>query len=363
MTDDELENKLELARRAVPSWTLARQQQAVWRARGELRRRRKAVMTLGGLSAAAAAGALFWMGVQRVRAPSDPEIAIVASSASSAAGFSEHWNLRDGSLISLETRSTVIRKKLETARELVLELDAGAADFDVAHRPERAFLVHSGNVTVKVTGTRFRVEKKGEQSSVSVRRGSVLVAWPGGSRSLAAGDNGVFPPLQPAAARSNPPASAASLEQRKDVAPSTTSKSSAAPQDAVRGGLSESEALFARSDRARSEGRPAEAAALLKTLAERYPRDPRAPLAAFTRGRILLESLGRPGEAAAAFSQARALSQSAIAEDALAREVEAYRAAGDLSRARDRAELYRRVYPNGVRLRQVMRSGGLPENP
>ena len=125
------------------------------------------------------------------------------------------------------------------------------------------------------------------------------------------------------------------------------------------------EALFASADKARKEGRPDQAIGYLKTITDRHSGDPRAPLAAFTRGRVLLESLGRPREAAQAFAQARALSgkRSALAEDALAREVEAYAAAGESGLAHDRAELYRKNYPKGLRLPQVIRSGGLQDAP
>lgn len=123
-------------------------------------------------------------------------------------------------------------------------------------------------------------------------------------------------------------------------------------------------ALFARADRARAEGQPERALAPLRAIVDLYPSDPRAPMAAFTRGRLLLESLGRPREAASAFAQARRLSgRGTLAEDALAREVDALRAASDLRAARERAELYRTLYPKGIRLHSVMRSGGLQGNP
>jgi hypothetical protein len=52
-----------------------------------------------------------------------------------------------------------------------------------------------------------------------------------------------------------------------------------------------------------------------------------------------------------------------LAEDALAREVEALARAGDAATARRRAELYRDLFPNGLRLRVVMRLGGLQAAP
>jgi transmembrane sensor len=118
--------------------------------------------------------------------------------------------------------------------------------------------------------------------------------------------------------------------------------------------------LFAHADRARKAGRPQEAVAHLRMLIDRFPNDPHAQVAAFTIGRLLLESLGQPRQAAASFEQARVLARGApVAEDALAREVEAWAAAGEPVFARRRAELYRQLYPHGSRLGAVLRVGGL----
>ena len=93
---------------------------------------------------------------------------------------------------------------------------------------------------------------------------------------------------------------------------------------------------------------------------EAHSDDPRAALAAFTLGRVLLDELGRPREAQDAFSRARSLAPAApLAEDALAREVEAASRAGDVARARALAVEYEVAYPAGTRLRAVRRHGGL----
>lgn len=98
----------------------------------------------------------------------------------------------------------------------------------------------------------------------------------------------------------------------------------------------------------------------LRTIVSRHPHDPRAPLAAFTLGWILLDELGRPTEAAEAFARACTLSpQGPLAEDALAREVEAWSRASDVARALERAETYLAKYPHGTRARSVRRFGGL----
>ncbi|HMU38457.1 MAG TPA: FecR domain-containing protein [Pseudomonadota bacterium] len=98
----------------------------------------------------------------------------------------------------------------------------------------------------------------------------------------------------------------------------------------------------------------------LKKLLRDARTDPRAPLAGFTLGRILLDDLGQPREAALAFRDASELEPDGpLAQDALAREVEAWSRAGEQSLARTRATEYVRRYPTGRRLRSVRRYGDL----
>ena len=112
-------------------------------------------------------------------------------------------------------------------------------------------------------------------------------------------------------------------------------------------------------DRARLAGHADEGAELLRRLLREHADDPRAPLAAFTLGRLLLMELGRPAEAAATFAQVRRLSpHGPFAEDSLAREVEALGKAGLAADARARAEQYQRLYPNGRRMATVRAAGG-----
>ncbi|MFO0683678.1 MAG: FecR domain-containing protein [Sandaracinus sp.] len=120
------------------------------------------------------------------------------------------------------------------------------------------------------------------------------------------------------------------------------------------------ESLMAAADCARLSGHPGEALAYLHRASEVGAHDARAPMVAFTLGRVLLAQLDRPREAADEFARARALSPSgSLASDALAREVEAWSRASEPVRARERAEEYLRLYPEGVRAAAVRRLGGL----
>jgi len=119
------------------------------------------------------------------------------------------------------------------------------------------------------------------------------------------------------------------------------------------------ETLLAAADAARLQGRAQEGAELLRRIVQQHRADPRAPLAAFTLGRVLLMELAQPRQAAAAFAEARALApHGPFAEDALAREVEAWAKAGDDAKARARAQDYLRAYPSGRRVPAVRALGG-----
>jgi len=366
MADSRLEKELSLARRALPSFGLGRQQQVIWavrrRVHGAPARLRRLLSVIAAACLVSLLGAAFvWVGMR-------------AEQFSPRASRGENWELRDGSRISMESPDTRITKQRESNDEVTFELEAGAARFDVAHRPERTFRVQAGLVLVEVLGTRFRVERRGAGTVVSVERGRVRVSWPGAFAELAAGEQGAYPPAQAvAAAATERVAVAASAEAAPEAAAAASASAesvplAARPSGAGRAALAENparaasaEELFAAADRARAAGHPQEAKRALRELTERFPRDGRAPFAAFTLGRLLLENLGQPAEAARAFAEARALAggSSALAEDALAREAVAWRAAGRLTQAAERATLYRTLYPRGAHLKEVLRAGEL----
>jgi transmembrane sensor len=116
------------------------------------------------------------------------------------------------------------------------------------------------------------------------------------------------------------------------------------------------EDLMLAADAARLSGHPAEATPYLERIVRQYRGDVRAPLAAFTLGRILLYQLGRPAEAAFALVR-KILAEGPLSSDALAREAEAADRAGQRERARGLAEEYMTKYPTGRRLESVRRYG------
>jgi len=128
----------------------------------------------------------------------------------------------------------------------------------------------------------------------------------------------------------------------------------------VQDGLDGMADLLLAGDVARLSGHPTAAVAPLARALAHHADDPRAQLAAFTLGRVYLEELGAPRDAAVAFARARELAPAGpLTEDALAREVEAWSRAGETATARTQALLYVQRYPTGRRAHAVRRFGGL----
>jgi transmembrane sensor len=239
----------------------------------------------------------------------------------------------------------------ETPERVQLRLDRGRARFEVTRRAERTFSVRAGSVTVSVIGTTFGVELVADRVGVSVEKGAVEVDWGVGQKRLLAGERGWFPPLV-----------VTGTPETAGPDPSDTLNQPASPKPAgsARPPARGAQELLTAVDAARSQGQPERAVELLRQILREHPHDPRAPLAAFTLGRVLLNELARPREAAAAFHTVREKGPSGqFAEDALAREVEAWSRASELERARVLALAYLEQYPAGRHARRVKALAGL----
>jgi transmembrane sensor len=327
------------------------------------RRRRFAYRVALGV---ACASALLFAATRLYRASAAGHPAtLAAANAASHAGV--HY--ADGSVAELTSTGTVVHLDQETPVFVSSTVVTGRARFDVLHNQARTFEVHAGDVTVRVLGTAFVVERAGSGAHVSVERGRVRVAWPGGEALLGVGEAGEFPPPQAAA---EPESSAVPVEALDLEAPGAESPSAeptgAEPRVvwrdfARRGQYAQAFAALRRTpndvreepadlllaaDVARLSSHPAQAVAPLRRVCERYSKDARAPVAAFTLGRVLLDDLGRAAEAASAFDLASRLWPSGpLASDALAREAEALKRAGQLPQARAVAQKYLALHPGG----------------
>jgi transmembrane sensor len=111
-------------------------------------------------------------------------------------------------------------------------------------------------------------------------------------------------------------------------------------------------------DVARLSGHPDEAVRVLAKIPGRFPDNRSAGIASFTRGRIEIDQLKHPIEAAAAFDEAIRLGlPSALFEDACVRLVESRHSAGDAKGAAAALDQYVAHFPQGKerdRLQQLL---------
>lgn len=347
---------------------------------------------------------------------------MIPTNAPTEVATSPSLRLPDGSLVFFLDADTEVTPRAVGDTRIELALTRGRARFDVSRRPERAFVVDAEDVRVTVVGTEFVVAHDTDEIEVDVLEGRVRVEAGDEDRLLRAGDRARFAAHATASAAVEAPidtialggangatneTTSAATEEEPDVAPeprreptrtvpataneasnepsngtTRTADREAAPTredatswralaeegdfDAAWTALSAAADvrttdvgdLLLAADAARLSGHPNEAVTYLRRVVDEHASDSRAPLAAFTIGRVLLRS--RPAEAADAFAEAARLDPaSSLAQDALAREVEAWHRAGRQERARALAEEYLARFPSGVRVDAVRRFGGL----
>jgi transmembrane sensor len=352
-------------------------------------------------------------------------VATVQRPASVLAEVPVALRLADGSLVQPQDQRSQVQVREQSPGRTVLQLH-GAAQFDVVHDPQRLFRVETAGVAVEVLGTRFLVEPAGERVRVLVQEGRVRVLWAAHYAEVEAGQSALFPPVAELQARlpaqpeppplSEPVRSSAddatavapvsrglakpksshevrvpqALTKAVESLPSAKSPSweslasegqyekayqlaygsavvvgkgahAAEPELLSRPGATPGQLLLL-ADVARLSHHATEAVPPLQKLLLAHASDPRAPLAAFTLGRVLLDELGRPREAAESFQHAQQLDPTGpLAQDALAREVEAWSRAGELARARACAQQYLKSYPSGRRANSVRHFGELAD--
>jgi transmembrane sensor len=321
-----------------------------------LERRRRFMRRAGvmaSVGAVACVCALAIVGIGRKTSNATPQASALTTAATGNAQNQRVVAFADGSQAELIGAEAGLRIDANRHENVIATVLGGVVRFDVVPSKQRVFEIQSGDVKVRVLGTAFSVASMQSRARISVERGMVQVLWPGGEATLRAGEAGDYPPVAAvAAAEAGPvtldPANNGShwrdlaLKGEYDKAYGELYKSRGlkgvdAPQD-----------LMLAADVARLSRHPAQAVAPLRKLMDRYPSDTRAPLAAFTLARILLDDLGRPNEAAEVFSKARkAWPGGPLAVDALAREVEARSRAGQMDRARELASQYLDRYPKG----------------
>lgn len=116
----------------------------------------------------------------------------IRDSYSTATGEIRSFELKDGSLIQLNTRSQVRVDFSDEARDV--RLLAGEALFKVVRNPSRPFRVHAGLAVIQAVGTEFNVYRQEHGTTVSVLEGAVLVSDPRTKRTLVAGQEAIIAP-------------------------------------------------------------------------------------------------------------------------------------------------------------------------
>lgn len=149
-------------------------------------RRRILAPALAACAAVAAIAAVVWW-----NAPANP-----AGPAPALAATSHFLRLPDGSKVELSSGAEVAEHF--TAAERRVRLMSGEAHFEVAHNPQRPFIVEAGNVSVRAVGTAFDVRLRATTVAVLVTEGKVGVTTAGETPNPAPGSD---PPRA-----ANPPA-------------------------------------------------------------------------------------------------------------------------------------------------------------
>ena len=278
-----------------------------------------------------------------------------------------------------------------------VELSRGRARFVVTPNPGRVFEVQAEGVLVRVLGTVFVVEHTPGQVSVQVEHGHVQVISPQKNVVLRHDEEihivtnqpapHPLPPSTPSMSPAPPPPMPS--PHVVDTAPVVTTPAPALvprPAKVSKGpeadwrllhekgeyakaakmlplakNLRDIQDLMQAADTMRLARRPKDALPYLEHVARRFPEDPRAPLAEFTRARLLLDEFARPAQAAAVFASISATyPQSEVAEHAHAREVEAWSKAGEPAKSRRAAQSYLSRYPKGPRSQAVRLQAQLP---
>lgn len=395
----------EVAPRLQVEVSRADTQRALARFEDRLRRRRRRTFAAAGLAAASIAALLAWVLVPPA-APPPAAVAVSEEVAPSAVEEAPPADTKrviyfpDGSRAHLVRPRTQIRMEALSDDLLELVMDAGEARFEVQPNPGRLFRVMTESLRIEVLGTSFTVAEEADATRVTVHSGRVAVYRGQNRHELGSGmtlsfdgrrvvvegaqtevevekdaetDEGARVqegaeakvqkkprPRKKRARRSRAKVLSKSRWKRLAKDGEFQAAYEAMSAEADRAVRDETQELMLAADVARLTGHPREAVEYLEQVVDRHRGHPRALLAAFTLGRILQHELDDPEEAATAFRNAYELGPgSSLAEDALAHEVECWAQAGRRQRARQRAKAYLERYPDGRKLRQVKRLGGL----
>jgi hypothetical protein len=264
--------------------------------------------------------------------------------------------LADGTRVTFLEAGTELVQSGGTGRQATIV--RGVARFDVVHNGATPFRVIAGSVVIEDLGTVFTVRQSESGTTiVSIQSGSVSVRQADQEQVLVAGTSAAFERSAPAAA----PTPSTALAHKQAVSWQKLARAGDYDRayalievSAVR---DDADDLLLAADAARLSNHPDRAVPLLRRFLARFSTDSRASLATFALGRILLDDLDQPSDAARVFASAYAAG-GPLAEDALVREVEGWSRAGDAATAKRAADQYAAAYPAGRRSAYVRRLAG-----
>ena len=334
--------------------------------------------------AAVAVAALVW-GPSRSTRPLVGPLRLASGEAVLTLDAPAAWravDLSDHSRITLSEGARVEPVRND-ARSFETRLAVGRVRFDVRPRGPRAWAIDCGLATVRVVGTSFVLERSPERLHVEVVHGLVRVEGarvPNGLQTLGAGQSiDVFaapPPSRavPVAAVIETPANTPTavpaqpsrprravvsdawraLAAQRDYQGAYDSLGPGGTQSLARDATADD--LLALGEVAHRSRHYAEAAGLYDRFVASHADHPQAAMVAFTLGRLQLDQLASPSDAARSFDRAQHLGVARyLREDLAARLVEARARAGDSVGARAAAEEYLREFPQGRRAADVRR--------
>lgn len=265
----------------------------------------------------------------------------------------------DGSHAVLEKLAKI--SVIEQSEERVeIKHSAGTVRYHVKPDRKSSFVVSTPTVEIRVLGTVFTVSMtRSNDIFVSVARGRVMVRKTVAAEKddpvvLEAGESAQFRADPERVEKRHPSDDESETDEPEDLqkdGPDPGPPPSTPPMHPER--TTDVDDLLRQVDNARRSGNNSEAARLLRRIISGAPGDPRVSTALFTLGRVET-SRGRHAAAARAFRRCRRMTPyGSLAEDALAAEAQALRAAGRSAAAQKLAQKYLQRYPQGTHVKQM----------
>ncbi|HEY6559403.1 MAG TPA: FecR domain-containing protein [Polyangiaceae bacterium] len=331
------------AREGQAAWTELREQRALRGLLSRLRSDEQSAAPRRWPLYAAVAAAVTVMGAGAAfRVATDPAASVVSAPSRPSV---QRLELSDGSSLELVPGADahVVQQAPEAVSVRQLK---GRVAYRVSHNPRRAFVVSAGGVEIRVRGTEFTVDFAGDRVAVQVQSGRVEVHDGERVTTLVSGEDlrvHAYSPRQPPAA---PAPESSAKQEPAPVSPPSLRSARVAPTT-PQADTDRVDALFRTANQARAQGQTGQAAADLRQIVQRYPRDPRVSSAWFTLGRVE-RSQGNHAAAARSFAAcAAAAPGGTLAAEALAEAAAAWLSAGQKPQAARAAAQYLKRFPRG----------------